>query len=266
MSTINSTGVRAGWGFAGDRHVVMKGRSHVSGAKNGIIYCPAYGQGAAGALSAGVTAVLADWGYPVVACDLGGARLGGVEGAASVWLGDSTRLHLWSNDDAIAGMDAIHNTIMPAIGGVPPYGIIVGSGGGAVGKVWAHNNPTLVGALLGIIAVVSLQDCVTNNRLSTATPPVKASIQAALDMGVSEVVPGDRDPGQMADTWPLTIPVRHYYSGQDEVCIPQITRDWCDAVEARGGQAEAIQHNDLNHNFFAGLPIEEAAGWLVRNL
>lgn len=262
MGLINRNGIVAGWGAAGDRHVIVTSTSYEPNKKPGVIYAPAYGAGAANVLGSQLIRQLGLWGYPVVCVDMGAARTGGVTGAASVWLGDTVKLHQWTNDLAMGAVDAIDATIMPAIGGLSPYFVYAGSGGGAIAK-WVHDNPAKVRAYLGIIAVTSLQDVVTRDPATASAPPTfKDSIKTALGM-VDDVVPAVRDPLQMASTWPTSIPVRHYLSGQDHICAPQKTKDFCDIVNGIGGHAEWFQHNNNDHDYVTGLPVETAAGWLV---
>lgn len=241
-----SRGVTAGWGATGDNWIVLRGRTYKRDTKPLIVWIPSHAAGVTSVLSGGLGIMWAEWGYPVVCLDFGsGATWGVLNGVCQ-----------WTNDTALAAMNTCRDVIGPAIGALDaPLGIAAGSAGAALGAKWAHDNPTDCFGCLFIIGAVDLEDVRVNDRL----PPATITITNALGAPVPEV----RNPAMLAATWPDDIPVWHLYSSGDTICIPQITQDWCEEVNDGGGNAIATQQNTNNHDYYTGLPAQEAVGWLI---
>lgn len=140
----------------------------------GIVFCHGYGDNALAAIDgaghAGQSQIarrLAEAGYPVLGCDLGGTSTWGYTPVQS-------RIN-----DAIT---YLQSTVKAKAGKVALVGI---SMGGCNALVYAANNPANVSCLVGVAPVNDLQSIVTNN-----TGGLAAAINAVYPSGYSDATYG----------------------------------------------------------------------------
>lgn len=143
---------------------------------------------------------IADAGYTMLSCDLGGVAT-------------------WGNDTAIARITAAKNYLLTLQDVSAGKIILVGqSMGGQNSLVWAAANPTLVKAIIGAIPVINIQD--VRNRVYTT------SVDAAYSGGYTDATYGAlHNPYVIAGNSGLNdIPMQLWYGDSDTTCLPTYTQ------------------------------------------
>jgi hypothetical protein len=143
---------------------------------------------------------IADAGYTMLSCDLGGVAT-------------------WGNDTAVARITAAKNYLLTLQDVNAGKIILVGqSMGGQNALVWAAANPMLVKCVIGAIPVINIQD--VRNRVYTA------SVDAAYSGGYSDATYGAaHNPYVIAGNGGLNnIPMQLWYGDADTTCLPQYTQ------------------------------------------
>lgn len=156
--------------------------------------------------------------FPVLSIDAGGTQA-------------------WGNTTAIARVgDAVtyaHGTLGWKSGTV----LLVGGSMGALTALnYARANPSKVGAIVGLIPVIDLNDMVTNNRGGLA-----ANIHAAYGGYVEATHGASHNPATYAASF--TTPTRLFYASDDTVTVPGATT----AFDAACAAATATSVGALGH-------------------
>lgn len=212
---------------AGESDVVMRPKVR-QGSKPGVLYVHGAEADVGGALTwmtiatrAKLINAIADAGYTMLSCDLGGVAT-------------------WGNDTAIARMTAAKDYLLTLQDVSAGPIILVGqSMGGQNALVWAAANPSLVKCIIGAIPVINIQD--VRDRVYTA------SVDAAYSGGYSDATYGAaHNPYVIAGNGGLNgIPMQLWYGDSDTTCLPQYTQDMATRAnevelhQLSGGHAEA---------------------------
>lgn len=204
---------------AGEADVIMRPKCR-QGIKPGVLYVHGAEADVGGGLTwmtiasrARLINAIADAGYTMLSCDLGGVAT-------------------WGNDTAISRITTAKNYLLTLQDVAAGKIILVGqSMGGQNAMVWAAANPTLVDCIIAAIPVVNIQD--VRNRV------YQTSVDAAYSGGYSDATYGAaHNPYVIAGNGGLNgIPMQLWYGDSDTTCLPQYTQ----AMATRANTVELHQ-------------------------
>lgn len=212
---------------ASEADVIMRPKCR-QGTKPGVLYVHGAEADTGGGLTwmkiatrARLINAIADAGYTMLSCDLGGVAT-------------------WGNDTAMARITAAKNYLLTLQDVSAGPIILVGqSMGGQNSLVWAAANPSLVKCVIGAIPVINIQD--VRDRVYTT------SVDAAYSGGYSDATYGAaHSPYVIAGDGGLNgIPMQLWYGDSDNTCLPEYTQamglraDTVELHELSGGHAES---------------------------
>ena len=143
----------------------------------------------------------------------------------------------WGNSTAVARVGDAVTYLQGTRGAKAGTVLLVGASMGAVTALnYARANPTLVGAVVGLIPALDLDDIVTNNRGGGA-----ASVNTAYGTYNEGTHGATYNPATYASTF--TIPTRLYYASDDTTCIPSTIT----VFDAACASATAVSVGALGH-------------------
>jgi pimeloyl-ACP methyl ester carboxylesterase len=211
------TSVGVGRVTAGEKDVIMRPKSRPATAKPGVLYV----HGAEGDVGGALTWMtiqgrsrlinsIADAGYTMLSCDLGGVST-------------------WGNDTAISRITTARNyllTLQDVAQG--PIILVAQSMGGQNSMVWAASNKTMVKGIVLVLPVVNIQD--VRDRVYTS------SVDSAYSGGYSDATYGTaHSPYIIAANGGLNgIPIQLWYGQTDTTCLQQYSI----AMESRANKVE----------------------------